>query len=302
MKIFIVQVLVNIISFTLLLSATRAQDSTALIADGAQLTKISGQFAFTEGPTADKKGNIYFTDQPNNKIWKYSTDGKLAVFMENAGRSNGMYFDKKGNLVTCADEKNEIWSISPKGKVKVLLNNANGHKLNGPNDLWVHPTGHIYFTDPYYQRGYWERKAPDAALGGEKVYYLPAGKSEAVVVDDQIKKPNGIVGTQDGKLLYVADIGDRKVIRYNINADGSLSNRMVFAENLTDGMTVDSQGNLYFAGNGVSIYNKDGKKIHQISVPSRWTANVCFGGKKNNVLFITASESVYMLPMKVKGR
>jgi gluconolactonase len=301
MRIVVLSFVFHCIAFGFLSSVASAQDSVSLIADNAQLQKISGQFAFTEGPAADKKGNVYFTDQPNNKIWKYSTDGKLSVFMDNAGRSNGMYFDKKGNLVTCADEKNELWRISPKGKVTVLMRDLNGHKLNGPNDLWIHPQGRIYFTDPYYQRGYWERKSPDTALGGEKIYYLPAGKAQPVLANDQIKKPNGIVGTPDGKLLYVADIGDRKVLRYNINADGSLSNRMVFAENLTDGMTLDEQGNLYLAGNGVTVFNKEGKKIQQISIPSRWTANVCFGGKDRNLLFITASESVYMLPMKVKG-
>jgi gluconolactonase len=262
---------------------------------------ISNQFSFTEGPAVDKSGNVFFTDQPNNKIWKYSTDGKLTVFLENAGRSNGMYFDKKGNLVTCADEKNQIWSITPKGKVTVLMNDYKGHRLNGPNDVWVHPNGGIYFTDPYYQRNYWERKSPDTALRGEKVYYLPKGKTEPVVIDDSIKKPNGIVGTPDGRVIFVSDIGSRKVYKYNLNKDGSVYNRLVFAEELVDGMTLDERGNLYLAGNGITIYNWNGKKINQIPVPSKWTANLCFAGKDRNKLFITASESVYILPMNVKG-
>jgi len=290
-----------VLIYSAIISTAFAQDSASLIADNAQLKRISNQFAFTEGPAVDKKGNIFFTDQPNNKIWKYDTDGKLSVFLDSAGRSNGMYFDKKGNLLACADAKNEIWSISPKKKITVLMSDLNGHKLNGPNDLWMHPRGGIYFTDPYYQRRYWDRKSADPAIGGEKLYYLPAGKSQPVVVDDQIKKPNGIVGTPDGKLLYVSDIGAGKIMRYTINADGSLSDRMEFATNTTDGMTLDNQGNLYAAGNGVMIYNKEGKKIHQIKVPAGWTANVCFGGKKNDQLFITASESVYVLPMKVRG-
>src|SRR5471030_3554863 len=95
-------------------------------------TLISKQFSFTEGASVDKKGNVFFTDQPNNKIWKYSTDGKLSVFLNNAGRSNGMYFDKMGNLITCADEHNQLWSINPDGAVTVLLKDLDGHLMNGP--------------------------------------------------------------------------------------------------------------------------------------------------------------------------
>lgn len=109
----------------------------AVTAGAATLQLISGQFSFTEGPAVDKDGNVYFSDQPNNKIWKYSTEGKLSVFLHNAGRSNGMYFDRKGNLVTCADERNELWSIDKDTNVSVLLKDFNGLHFNGPNDLWM---------------------------------------------------------------------------------------------------------------------------------------------------------------------
>ncbi len=274
---------------------------SGIIAEGAKPQLISNQFSFTEGPAVDKKGNVFFTDQPNNKIWKYDTDGKLSVFMDKAGRSNGTYFDKKGNLITCADEHNEIWSISPDKKVTVLLKNHNGHVFNGPNDLWIDKKGGMYFTDPYFQRDYWERKSPDPQIGGEKLYYLPKGKSEAILVDPAIKKPNGLIGTPDNKYLYVSDMGNRAIVRYDINADGSLTNKKEFAKDLSDGMTIDNQGNVYLAGRGVTVYNPEGKKIEQIEVPAKWTANVCFGGKNMDTLFITASESVFILPMKVKG-
>ena len=287
----------------LLLISTRlfSQVPPSLAAGNATPQLVSSQFSFTEGPAVDKKGNVYFTDQPNNKIWKYGTDGKLAVFLDKAGRSNGMYFDRKGNLITAADEKNQLWSITPKGKITVLLNDYNGKQFNGPNDLWITKNGNIYFTDPYYQRNYWERKSADPGLGGERVYFMSKGKGQPVIVDDSIKKPNGIVGTPDGKTLYVSDIGSRKIYKYSINSDGSLSNRQLFAEDLADGMTLDEKGNLYLAGNGVTIYSPAGVKLENIKVPSRWTANLCFGGKKNDVLFITASESVYILPMTVRG-
>ena len=273
--------------------------TSSIIAPGATLQLVSSQFIFTEGPAANKKGDVFFTDRPNNKIWKYSIDGKLSVFLDNTGRSNGMYFDKKGNLISCADEKNELWSITPSGKITVLLKDFQGHKLNGPNDLWIDSKGGIYFTDPYYQRPYWERKTPD--IKGQHVYYLAKGSSEAITVDENLLQPNGIIGTRDGKYLYVADIRDKKTYRYIINADGSLKDRQLFADQGSDGMSIDNKGNIYLCGNGVTVYNAEGKKIEQIPVPSKWTTNVCFAGKKKDVLFITASESVYTLQMEVKG-
>ena len=280
-------------------SVQRKQEDS-LVARGATLQKISSQFSFTEGAAVDKKGNIFFTDQPNDKIWKYDVDGKLSVFLDKTGRSNGTYFDHKGNLLTCADEKNEIWSIDPKGKVKILLKDYHGHRLNGPNDLWEDPKGGIYFTDPYYQRPYWDRKEPD--IKGEKVYYLPKGGKEPFVVADDLLQPNGIVGTPDGKFLYVADIKGDKTYKYKINSDGKLSGKELFVEQGSDGMTLDNKGNVYLTGTvGVTVYNKRGQKIKIIEVPSKWTANLCFGGKKKNILFITASESIYTLLMNVKG-
>jgi len=276
----------------------KQQDS--VVAKGATLHRVSNQFSFTEGASVDKNGNVFFTDQPNDKIWKYDTKGKLFVFLDKTGRSNGTYFDHKGNLLTCADEKNELWSIDPKGKVTVLLKDFEGHRLNGPNDLWEDLKGGIYFTDPYYQRPYWDRTSPD--IKGEKVYYLPKGKKQAVVVADDLLQPNGIVGTPDGKFLYIADIKDDKTYRYNINADGSLSNKQLFTKQGSDGMTLDNKGNVYLTGSaGVTVYNKEGKMIELIKVPSNWTANLCFGGRKRNLLFITASESVYTIAMNVQG-
>jgi gluconolactonase len=277
---------------------TTSKATGNIIAEHATLQLISNQFRFTEGPATDKKGNVYFTDQPNNKIWKYSTDGKLSIFLDNAGRSNGMYFDRKGNLITCADEHNQLWSIKPNGKVKVLLKDVNGAHLNGPNDLWIHPGGGIYFTDPYYQRDYWTRRSPE--IMGEKVYYLQKNKA-AVVVADNLVKPNGIIGTADGKDLYVADIKDNKTYRYNIAADGTLTGQTLFVPQGSDGMTIDELGNIYLTGKGVTVYNKEGKLIEHIDVPEPWTANVTFGGKEKNLLFITASKAVYVLKMKVKG-
>lgn len=280
-------------------SAPLITDTLSPVYENASPVLISRQFSFTEGPAADKQGNIFFTDQPNDKIWKYDTEGKLSVFLDKAGRSNGMAFDKKGNLITCADAENELWSIAPDGKVTVLMDNYKGKKMNGPNDLWLDRKGGIYFTDPYYQRKYWTRQA--AELEQQQVYYLAPGKKDPVMVAGNFTRPNGIAGSKDGKTLYVSDIGAGKIYKYQVNKDATLTNRELFVSQTADGITLDNAGNLYAAGNGVTVYNSKGEKITHIPIPEKWTANVCFGGKNRDQLFMTASTAVYVLRMRVKG-
>lgn len=286
-------------SFILLFSAScKAQHD--IIAEGAELKLISSEFEFTEGPAADTEGNVYFTDQPNNRILKWSVeDHSVKVFMENAGRANGMYFDNNGNFLACADEKSEIWKIGKDKNVSVLVKEFEGKRLNGPNDLWVAPNGGIYITDPYYQRSYWERNEKE--ITQERVYYLGPGASTLKIAADDLVKPNGIIGTADGKTLYVADIVDKKTWSYKINEDGNLSNKTLFTNLGSDGMTIDNQGNLYLTGDGVHIFDEEGKKIKHIPIDRNWTANVTFGGKNKDILFITASNSLFSIRMNVKG-
>lgn len=272
---------------------------TAILAPGAAPQLVARQFSFTEGPAADTAGNVFFTDQPNNRIWKWEPSGKLSIFMEPSGRSNGMFFDRKGNLLACADEHNEIWAISPDKKVTVLLRDVDGKKLNGPNDLWADDGGGVYFTDPFYPRPYWSHSGSE--MPGQYLYYLPAGATAPLVVDTAMVQPNGIVGTPDGRYLYVADIGDNKTYRYEMQPGGVLRNRTLFTQLGSDGMTLDEKGNLYLTGNGVTVVDPSGKQIAHIAIPEKWTANVCFGGTQRNKLFITASQAVYIVDMKVKG-
>jgi gluconolactonase len=279
------------------LGTSAVAQSQLFIQDSLHL--VSSQFKFTEGPSVDRKGNIYFTDQPNNTIWKFDLDGKLWLFSAQAGRANGTYIDHQGNLVVCADEHNELWVFDQAKKSTVLYKNPKNGNLNGPNDLWIDRKGGIYFTDPYYQRDYWERKSPE--IVGEKVYYLPKGKREAIVVEDSLIRPNGIVGTPDGKYLYIADAKGNKTYKYEILKNGGLNNRQLFINQRSDGITLDNQGNLYLTGNGVDIFNAKGEKIAHINIPEKHTSNVCFGGKKRNILFITASKSIYTIPMTVRG-
>ncbi|HWI56656.1 MAG TPA: SMP-30/gluconolactonase/LRE family protein [Bacillota bacterium] len=271
---------------------------TNILAPGAALQKLAGDLSFTEGPACDSQGNVFFTDQPNDRILKWSTDGKLSTFMQPCGRANGLCFDRAGNLWACADEKNELWRIAPDGKKTVVLKDYQGKLFNGPNDLWVHPTGGVYFTDPFYKRPYWKRGDKEM---GEHVYFLAAdGKTLTRVIDD-LKQPNGIIGTPDGKTLYIADIGAKTTYRYRIQPDGSLQDKHLFCELGSDGMTIDNEGNVYLTGKGVSVFAPSGQQIAHIDVPEGWTANVCFGGKDRQTLFITASKSLYSLQMRVKG-
>src|SRR5690606_24896092 len=152
-------------------------------------------------------------------------------------RSNGLYFDHDGNLISCADQENQLWKISPDKNITVLVNDFEGKKLNGPNDVWVDPKGGIYFTDPFYKRDYWTRTEKE--IEAENVYYLSPDRKTLSVAATDLVRPNGLVGTSDGKTLYVADINDGKIYAFVINADGTLSGRRVFTEMGADGMTID---------------------------------------------------------------
>lgn len=270
-----------------------------VIVPGAALEKLAGGFSFTEGPTSDKDGHVYFTDQPNNRILKWSVDGRLITFLQPAGRSNGMYFDAKGNLLACADEKTELWAIAPDGTHTVLAKTYAGKPLNGPNDVWERPDGAIYFTDPFYKRDWWDYSA--RPQDSEQVYFLAADRKTLTRVTTDLAQPNGIIGTPDGRTLYVADIRAGKTYRFDIQPDGTLTNKRLHCELGSDGMTLDTDGNLYLTGKGVSIVDPSGKQIGQIDVPEPWTANVSFGGRDHQTLFITASKGLYAVRLRVKG-
>lgn len=278
--------------------ATQIEQS--ILAKGAKLNQVSNQFSFTEGPAADRKGNVYFTDQPNNKIFKWNTGGSIELFMDSCGRSNGLYFDNEEKLLACADEQNQLWSIDVSTKkVDVLVTDFEGLKLNGPNDMWLDPDGGIYFSDPFYKRPYWSDTTQ--VLEKENLYYLSPDRKSVKVVAKDLVKPNGLIGTPDGNTLYVADIGDWKTYAYHIEKDGSLSNRQLFCEMGSDGMTIDYKGNIYLTNQGVHVFNRRGEEIEHIAVDQNWTANVTFGGPEFKTLFITAMNSVYTIDMNVKG-
>jgi len=269
-----------------------------IIARNAVVEKAGTGYTFTEGPAVATDGKVYFTDQPNDRIYVWDEKKGIALWLEGTGRSNGMYFNDKGQLVTCADEKNQLAYFDENKKLVVLHEGFEGKHLNAPNDLWIAPGGGIYFSDPYYHRKWWP-EGHSEVQDVRGVYYLsPSGEIKRVI--DDFKTPNGLIGTPDGKILYVADIQDKKIWKYDIQKDGSLTNKTFFAPKGSDGMTIDNKGNVYLTSGKVWIYSPEGELTEEIEVPES-PSNVVFGGKNRKTLFITARKSVYTLEMKVKG-
>ena len=284
--------------FLLIVNCTSKKStiSNDLVQENAEIELVSSQFSFTEGPASDVFGNVYFTDQPNDKIyvWNWKTN-QIEEFLEKTGRANGTFFDQKGNLLTCSDENGEILKINKSGIAEILTTDFNGKRFNGPNDLWLDGNNGIYFTDPLYVRDYWQDFHQE--ITEKNLYYRNSdGKITKL---DTFTQPNGIVGSQKFKKLYVSDIDAHKTYVYDIQGDGKLTNKKLFCNLGSDGMTLDNLGNLYLSGKGVTVFNKNGEQIHHISVPENWTANVTFGGENFSTLFITASKSVYTLKMNV---
>ena len=298
MKLFQTPMLLLIAS-AIMSTASAQPAGPSVLAPGAKLEKLSGDFQFAEGATCDADGNVFFTDQPNNRIMKWSVDGKLSTWKQPAGRANGMCFDAKGNLLACADENHELWSIAPDGTVTVVVHEFEGKWINAPNDVSAQPNGSLYFTDPFYDRNWWTNHVRPQDT--EQVYHLSADRKSLKRVTTDLRKPNGIVGSPDGKTLYVADIGAGRTYAYDILPDGSLTNRTLRATMGSDGMTVDTEGNLYLTGRGVFVWDKTGKQIEKIDVPENWCGNICFGGKDRQALFIAASKGFYTIRTKTKG-
>ena len=283
---------------------TEPSMAQSLIAPGAEVVKLADGFGFTEGPTANSKGDVYFIDDPNCKIHVWSvSDKKCSVFVNESAYANGMYFDKNDNLFACEGGTGSIVMYTLDGKRTVVANKFGNRSFNKPNDLWVDPKGGIYFTDPVYGQPRFQN-----VQGGEHVYYILPDRSKVIRAIETgegkgFVKPNGIVGTPDGKLLYVADIDGKVVYRYDIQPDGTLSGKHPFAPVAVDGMTLDEKGNVYLTDMGksdVGIYSPDGKEVARIKPPEH-PANVCFGGKDFKTLFITARTGFYSIEMNVRG-
>ncbi len=218
----------------------------------------------------------------------------MTTFKTDTGGANGLFFDKSGNLLACQGANKRLVSIDMQGNVTVLADKYSDKTFNEPNDLWIDSKGGVYFSDPLYF-------GTSLVQDGEHVYYLTPKRDNVVRVVADMTRPNGIIGTADGKTLYVADHGAGKIYKYTIAENGSLTDKTLFVSVGSDGMTIDSEGNIYLTNeNGVQVYTSSGSLIETIDVPLDPT-NVCFGGKDGKTLFITAKTAVYSLAMNVKG-
>jgi gluconolactonase len=270
-----------------------------LVAKDATVEKVKGGFGFLEGPVADKYGNLYFSDIPNRKVYVLHLNGEIKEFIEDSGGSNGLAFDWEGNLVLCEDLDLRLTKIDSKGTRTVLADRFQGKKFNGPNDLYIDNLGGIYFTDPLYGE-----KTPE--LESQDVYYLAPQSKNVILAATGFKTPNGIMGLPDENKVLVADRAEQINYIFDVEPDGTLTNKTYFSEEGSDGITRDELGNFYFSAPrnepdfAVAIYNRDGKKLGEIVVPEK-PGNMHFAGKNKDILYITARTSLYMIKMNIKG-
>lgn len=310
MRNFVVLCVLSIFSFEGLSQTLSRKD---LVEPTAALVQIADSFVFTEGPACNKRGDVYFTDIFTSRIYKWTIDNQILTVRDPSGRANGLQFDEDDNLLACEGASRCVTSTSTDGKVTTLASHYNGKKLNSPNDLWIDPKGGIYFTDPRYadSKWIWVEKGDsfdkiDAPLFREEqdvraLYYISPDRKHLMRVAEGFQMPNGVVGTLDGKKLYVSDPEKKEVYVFDILNDGTLTNRKLFISEYSDGMTLDEKNNLYITNGGVKIFSPEGEMITIIELPVK-SSNVCFGGKDHKKLFITARKSIFYLQMKVTGQ
>ena len=262
---------------------------------GAEVVAVATNFGFTEGPAADAAGHVFFTDIPRSTIHRWdAVSGAVTVWTTNSGGANGLYFDAQGRLLACEGDRKRVVAWTPDGRTSTVLTATYaGAPFNQPNDLWVAPNGGIYFSDPNYS------KQPDTQ-DAEGVYYLAPGTNVPVRVISDFQKPNGLIGTPDGRTLYATDIAARKTWKYAIQPDGTLADKQLFCERGSDGMALDADGRVYLTDRGVAVFEADGRLLEVIALPQA-PANVTFGGADGRTLFMTARTAVYTLRMAVAG-
>jgi gluconolactonase len=273
-------------------------DQNPAIKITSPLEKLATDFKFTEGPAVDKDGNVYFSDIPNSKIWIWTLADSLQLFRENSNGSNGLYFDKDENLLACEGYKSQISLTTKNGDYNVIASEYETKPFNSTNDLWPDAKGGVYFTDPQYGGD-----MDNLNQGGMHVYYLNPEKTNITKVCDDLERPNGLIGSEDGKTLYISDRGAGMTYSYTIKTNGTLSNKTLFVDEGSDGMTIDQNRNIYITTKDksqVDVFSRDGKLLKTIEIPEAPT-NVCFGGKNRDQLYITAQTSLYRVGLNTNG-
>ncbi len=299
MKPFQPRILLLAVSLALIaaLKSPDAEGEDVLVPPGT-VTVVADGCKFTEGPSVDAQGVLYFSDGRNDRIMQRTPDGKVSVFLQPAGRTNGTCFDAQGRLILCqssgAGGLRRVARLEADGTQTVLADQYDGKPFIGPNDVCVDDAGRIYFTDPYYGPPA-EKSQPVSG-----VYRIDApGKVTRVV--ENLQRPNGILVTPDNKQLFVSDRGTQKLHRYQVLENGDLKPdgiRYDFSPDRgIDGMCLDVKGNIYGAAGegkttGLFVISPQGKLLLHKPMPA-FSTNVTFGGPDRRDLYLTATGSVY---------
>jgi gluconolactonase len=262
-----------------------------------RLVTLAENFLFTEGPVWDKNRSVLlFSDIDANKIYQLNLPDNISVYRDASNAANGLAFDNEGRLLAAEHGSRSLTLTLPDGSIKTLAKDYQGKQLNSPNDLAVRSDGTIYFSDPVYGLG--KRPAGVEFMGLYRLNF-----SGVLHLEERFdKSPNGLVLSPDQRTLYLALTAANQIVAFNVNTDGSLSNlRNIAALPQPDGMTIDSAGDIFVAGaDGVYIFSPDGYLQTVIHTP-RQPTNCEFGGSEGNLLFITARQAVYYVPMPVRG-
>jgi gluconolactonase len=272
---------------------------------------------WAEGPAWNGVGRyLVWSDIPNDEQLRYlDEDGHVSTFRDPSGNSNGNTFDREGRQISCEHGNRRVVRYEPDGSVTVLASEWQGKPLNAPNDAVVHPEdGAIWFTDPGYgSMGHYEGSKSELLLK-EAVYRIDAATGAMSLVTDECAKPNGLCFSPDYRLLYVADTGrgERNIKVWDV-AGGRLERGRAFVsmseggEGAADGIRADVDGNVWAGAgwvgegyDGVHVFAPDGSRIGQILLPEV-CSNLCFGGRKRNRLFMTASQSLYSVYVETRG-
>ncbi|MEI6138906.1 MAG: SMP-30/gluconolactonase/LRE family protein [Mariniphaga sp.] len=275
--------LVLMVILQLFLGSSCKKDVVESISEG-ELQCVVSDLQFGEGP-AFYNGSLYFSDIKANTIYRWNESSGKTIFRENSGGANGLYSSSEGNLVVCEGGNKRIVSIDPSQKVTLITDSFGGKPYNEPNDLWISPSGNIYFTDPVF--------TGTQTQDGLNVYCVLAATGSVKKVVNDLVKPNGIIGNSAGTLLYVADYGASKIYKYSISSDGSLGNKQLFASVQADGLTIDNDGNLYAASTEVLKFNTNGVLLKRFQVPGTIT-NLCYMKASTEKLFITTHTGLYI--------
>ena len=268
-----------------------------------KIVKLHTKFGFTEGPAADRDGNVYFSDIPNQRIHKVDAGGKLSVFREGSNHANGLMVNARGEIVAC-EMDGQVVAYSPDGQSRrVVADKYDGKRFNAPNDLVIDRQGGVYFTDPAFG-------APMPLPQGKTCVYYIAPGGEVTRLIDNLPNPNGITLSPDEKTLYVIPSGQAEMMAYPVESPGKigtgkvlckLSQRGSQSRGGGDGVAMDGKGNLYITSAlGLQVFNPSGELLGIITLPEQ-PANVKFGGADLKTLYVTARTSLYTVPMEVRG-